>query len=354
MQKTLVALGKQQTWPDSRLEILEREGWSVQFEEEWGGLAERMKADSNRLFLAKGDAINWDEMERDGVQKAKLPEGKIVIFWVQDVAQLPQEVINAPNVDIWEQNMPSSLVQKRLQWLENALSSQAHIDQLENQLREVSQQLEGAASSIRTASEEKNVLMQEIHHRVKNNLQMVSSILTLQTSKIEDRKVRELLKNAQSRVDTISLIHKKLYESESLAEINVNDYIQQQIKDLMFHFPERSQHVDIQFDIASNILLDIDRSIHLALLLNELIVNALIHAFPDSRAGAIRIQFHPDPENSYLLMVSDNGIGLPKNMQLEKSTSTGMRVIMRLVKQLEGAVKVAHSPGTSYQITFPR
>ncbi len=137
---------------------------------------------------------------------------------------------------------------------------------------------------------ENDTLLQEVHHRVKNNLQIVSSILSLKTSEVNNQEVKDILQVTQSRVDAISLIHKKLYESSEFSEIHMDTYFKQQLMDLFYTYPIRSQRIDLDLQVVPFSLI-VSRAIHCAQLVNELVVNIFLHAFPNRELGSLKVYF---------------------------------------------------------------
>lgn len=204
---------------------------------------------------------------------------------------------------------------------------------------------------IGTALKEKELLLKEIHHRVKNNIQVIASLLNMQSRTVEDLKTREVLREAQNRVKSIALVHEKLYQSKSLDRIDYNDYLQKISRHLYDSYGVSPRNVVMSIH-ADNISLHIDKAVPCSLIINELLSNAFKHAFPDGRKGDIWIEMHKNGE-SLLLQYRDNGVGLPEDISVEKSESLGMRLLYGLTRQLHGTIKVQRLNGTHITITFP-
>ncbi len=199
---------------------------------------------------------------------------------------------------------------------------------------------------------EKEVLLQEIHHRVKNNMQVISSLLRLQSRNIKDEKSVEIFRECQNRVKSMALIHTKLYQSESLASINFAEYVSELTRNLMDSYNIDPGKVALTINVEK-ISLGVDLAVPCGLLVNELISNSLKHAFPKEASGEIKIYMHPT-ENSHIeLTVSDNGIGFPEDLDFRKTDSLGIQLIISLAEgQLQGKIELNRSAGTEFKVTF--
>lgn len=202
--------------------------------------------------------------------------------------------------------------------------------------------------TISQQNEEKELLLKEIHHRVKNNLQVVSSLLDLQSKKVGDSE-KEALAEGQGRVRAMALIHEKLYQSKTVSAINFEEYCTQLSQQIGQLFPN-GQNVDCEIDVV-NISLDIDTAVPVGLILNELITNAHKYAFPTGE-GRLRISAEKDEQNTYILRVEDNGQGLPDDFDWRKSKSLGLRLVNRLARQLYGKAEYSKGEKSTFEITF--
>jgi PAS domain S-box-containing protein len=199
---------------------------------------------------------------------------------------------------------------------------------------------------------EKEFLLKEVHHRVKNNLQVISSILNLQSGYITDESLLSIFKESQDRIKSMALIHEKLYQSSELTNIDFREYVET-LSATLFHSYALGQNVKFSTKVA-DVLMDIDVAVQLGLLLNELCSNAMKHAFPDNRAGELTIELGAAKDAGfYTLSVADNGVGLPDDFDMEKTASMGMRLISAMVTQLEGTLKIEKTGGTKFSVTFP-
>jgi two-component sensor histidine kinase len=211
-----------------------------------------------------------------------------------------------------------------------------------------------AERQIRQSLEEKEVLLKEIHHRVKNNLQIISSLLSLQSSFINDDKALEAFKDSQHRVRSMALIHERLYRSEDLAEIELGDYIRGLTAYLIQAYRSRRSQVHYQVE-SDGVVLEIEKAVPCGLIINELLSNALKHAFPESAAGQsneIIILVRRTTRGQVMIEISDNGIGLPPDFDPATTSSLGLQIVNTLVAQLDGVLEFHSEVGTRITITF--
>jgi two-component sensor histidine kinase len=196
---------------------------------------------------------------------------------------------------------------------------------------------------------EKEVMLKEIHHRVKNNLQIISGLLELQAFQIRDDSVRYALLDSQSRVKSMALVHEKIYQSEDLSSINYKEYIDQ-LAEYLFATHEQP---NVTYSIDSdNVNMPIDSAIPTGIIINELITNSLKHAFPDGRNGSVGIKLK-NHSNGVTLVVEDNGIGMKKEVDLSTSTSLGLELVNALSQQLNATVQVDTQNGTRFTFQIP-
>ncbi len=207
-----------------------------------------------------------------------------------------------------------------------------------------------SAEYIKKSLEEKEALLREIHHRVNNNLQVISSLLSLQSDNVRDPRDHELFVESQNRVRTMAMIHEKLYQSDKFNSINFRDYLKTLINRLIYDYSQDMGNIDLDLDIE-NVELNIETSVPCGLIINELVSNSLKHAFPQGRNGKIIVKFHKI-KDKYVLMVGDNGIGSLKKSVLESSKKLGFNLVKSLIKQLDASLEILESEGTLYRITF--
>ena len=208
-----------------------------------------------------------------------------------------------------------------------------------------------ANRQIQKSLQEKEVLLREIHHRVKNNMQIISSLLLLSSQNIEDKKFIEILGDSQNRIHSMALIHEKLYQSENLAQINIHEYINDLGSNLMSSYG-RKGNAELEIDV-DNIPLNINYAVPCGLIINELITNSLKYAFPEGRNGTIKIAFKSIGSNMFQLSISDDGIGIPKDLDIRETKSLGLHLVTSLAEnQLHGKLILNRDRGTEFQIVF--
>ena len=205
---------------------------------------------------------------------------------------------------------------------------------------------------IKISLAEKEMLLKEIHHRVKNNLQIISSMLNMQIRKLDDPKTIDTLRDSQNRVQSLALVHEYLYRGKDLAHIDLKNYITTLGKGLFQSYEAAKQGVRFNVDIR-DIYVDINTSIPLGLISNELITNSLKYAFRDKKDGKLTITATEDPQ-ALTFMVADNGIGMSPDITLENQTSLGLRLVHSLTDQLNGTVTIDRTEGTKFVLTIPK
>ena len=206
---------------------------------------------------------------------------------------------------------------------------------------------------IRASLKEKDVLLKEIHHRVKNNLQIISSLLKLHTGSLKDERDMEVFKDCQNKIKAMALIHEILYQLENLAKINFSEYTRKLTMSLLHSYGVKSNAITLHIQ-ADNILLGVDVAIPCGLIVNELVSNSIKHAFPGKKNGRIWIDFSPNANRQRMTMtVGDNGIGFPKGLDIQNIESMGLRLVSTLTDQLGGSIEVKHDNGTEIRVIFP-
>jgi PAS domain S-box-containing protein len=202
-----------------------------------------------------------------------------------------------------------------------------------------------AEQQVQQSLKEKETLLREIHHRVKNNLQIIASLLNLQSRYIKDPEARRLTKESQSRIRSMALIHNMLYQSKDLASVEFSSYLRKLTQQLSeSQAPGSASRFRID---AEPLELNIETAVPCALIVNELVSNALEHAFPDGAPGEIRIELRSAPGGQIILRVADNGIGFPKAFDFQSPQSFGLQLVMTLVEQLNGAIELDGGQGGS-------
>lgn len=204
---------------------------------------------------------------------------------------------------------------------------------------------------IKQSLQEKEILLKEVHHRVKNNLQVISSILNLQSHYIKDPTALETLKEIQNRIKSMALIHENLYQNKDLSQLNFGDYIANLVQNLVYTYNSGKKVVDIQLELE-NVFLNLDYSIPCGLIINELISNSLKHAFVDDFNGIIKVIFKKSGEVVHLEII-DNGVGFDSAIDFRNTDSLGLQLVMALVDQINGTIEQdTGKEGTKYLVKF--
>jgi PAS domain S-box-containing protein len=213
--------------------------------------------------------------------------------------------------------------------------------------------LKRAEAQILASLLEKENLLREIHHRVKNNMQVVSALLVLQSKKTKDRKILEMFRDSEHRIKTMALIHEKLYQSRSFGTIDLAEYLTRLIQYLFRSYEELSAGVTLEMDVR-DVSLDIDTALPASLIINELVSNSLKYAFPGGKGGKICIRARREEGNGFVMEIRDSGVGLPRGFDPEKTETLGLRLVQGLaVDQLGGSIERGTGKGTSFIIRFP-
>lgn len=209
-----------------------------------------------------------------------------------------------------------------------------------------------AESNLKKSLAEKEVLLKEVHHRVKNNMQIISSILKMQERLIDDPRLKTVLGESQNRIRSMALIHENLYRNETLANINFGNYVKSLTSNLSRTYADHQGRIRFDFDMDDHVFLPIDIGIPCGLIINELISNSFKHAFTGRDQGKIAISLKTENDSRYVLNVADDGIGIKGPEVLESSGSLGMRIVSKLIQQIEGTMEYDFENGTKYTIRF--
>jgi PAS domain S-box-containing protein len=230
-------------------------------------------------------------------------------------------------------------------------------EELLGQLRALNGELEQRVSArtveLTAALKEREVLLQEVHHRVKNNLQVISSLINLQMRGMPDAASREALRDCKTRVEAMALIHQKLYQSRDYAHVPFSSYARTLAGEILAAAAVSPATVALEV-VVDDLPLPVDQAIPCGLILNELVTNAVKHAFPHGERGSVRVELRAAGAREIVLAVSDDGVGMPVTFDAGRSDSLGMQLVHMLVKQLEGRIEIRREGGTAVRITFPR
>ena len=207
-----------------------------------------------------------------------------------------------------------------------------------------------AETELKSSLKEKEVLLKEVHHRVKNNLQVISSILNLQSSYVQDEKTLTILKESQNRIKSMAFIHESLYQTNDFSQINFSEYVVNLSKNLVHSYLVNQELIELKLDI-NNVSLNLDLSIPCGLIINELVSNALKYAFGEGKKGYILIQLFVKDEFVYL-SISDNGKGFPKEIDYRNTDSLGLQLVTTLAEQINAEITLNNTKGTTFNIKF--
>jgi two-component sensor histidine kinase len=209
-----------------------------------------------------------------------------------------------------------------------------------------------AEEQIKTSLKEKEVMLKEIHHRVKNNLQIISSLLYLQATAVGDEGTRVVFRESRERVRAMALVHEQLYRSDSLSAIDLGEHLKELAGNVASGYGDAKRRVRMQMDVAS-MALDLDLAIPVSLIFNELLSNAYKHAFPGDRKGRVVVELAADGADGWILKVSDDGVGLPPHFNWETSPTLGLKIVRSLTEQIHGKIELRSGPGASFWVWLP-
>jgi two-component sensor histidine kinase len=227
------------------------------------------------------------------------------------------------------------------------------IDALGAGINMLGEELKGSTVSLH----EKEVLLKEIHHRVKNNLQVISSLLNLQADQIDDISFKEKYRVSRDRIRSMALVHEKLYESENLSLIDFGDYVNSLANSLNMSYNPDNSRIDVKIEVGKNAgMFRIETAIPCGLILNEMLSNSFKYAFPGGQKGNVNVFFgnigKKGEKPLFMLEVKDNGVGLPQDAKIESAETLGFQLISMLTDQLNGKLEVGREKGTSFSLTF--
>ena len=217
--------------------------------------------------------------------------------------------------------------------------------------KKVEEGLRDSKKRLRASLDKKEVLLKEINHRVTNNLQIISNLLSLQSRDIEDEQALHTIQVSQDRIKAMAHVHEMLLQSDDLARIDFGEYIKSLATDLRFSYGLGLRDIDLKIDVE-NILLGVDTAIPCGLIVNELVANSLKHAFPGDRSGEIVISFQAvDGQNT--MIFKDDGVGLPEDLDISHPSSLGLTIVNAFTGQLGGTIALGRNGGSEISITFP-
>ncbi len=262
---------------------------------------------------------------QEGIEKAKILRVDDEVFWRADGNSFPVEYITSPV--IVNNKVIGTVVN-----FSDITSRKETFEKLSNSLQE------------------KVILLKEVHHRVKNNLQIISSLLNLQSYYIKEEGSHEIFKESQNRIRSMALIHEKLYQTSNMSRLNFAEYVQELVMNLL-HSYDTSGKVNFKIDIE-DVLLNIDTAITLGLSINEIVSNSLKHAFPGNKQGEIIVSLKAADLDNFVLTIGDNGVGMPESIDYRNTTSLGLQLVNTLIEQINGSLELNINKGTTFIIKF--
>ena len=209
------------------------------------------------------------------------------------------------------------------------------------------------AAQLKASLAEKEVLLKEIHHRVKNNLQVIASLLRLQATHIEDAAALEMFNESRNRIESMALVHQKLYQSANFSQVDIGEYARSLAALLIRSYDARAAQVALKTKI-DDVSLSVDLALPLGLIINELLSNCFKYAFPGGGGGEVRIEIHLMEDRRIQLLVADNGVGFPPDVDFRETDTLGMQLVRALTDQLEGTIELRSERGTEFRISFRR
>ncbi|MGA1874780.1 MAG: histidine kinase dimerization/phosphoacceptor domain -containing protein [bacterium] len=210
-----------------------------------------------------------------------------------------------------------------------------------------------AEEKIKASLEEKELLLRELYHRTKNNMQVIVSLIMLQSNYIKDERVLQTFREIENRIKSMALVHKNLYQSKSLSKIDLKQYVEELAQNLLKSYNTPSGQISLKFSAGKSIFISIDTAVPCGLVINEILSNSLQHAFPGDRKGEITMSLHTTDTNEIEIRIADNGIGVPQDFDFRKTNSLGFELIISLIeKQLNGEVKINTDQGMEIRFRF--
>lgn len=280
--------------------------------------------------------FDWRALKRFGIDAADLPEGSVVRFKPQSLYERDPRTFRIALATVAALLLIIGALAVAL-----ATTLRARARLRANQER------------LSAALEEQRLLLREVHHRVNNNFQVISSLLSLQRSGIQDPAIGSVLLDSENRIKSMALVHERLYDEGSFAAIDFLEYLTLLCQSLLASFPEKSW--DIRAEVAAeSLFIDLETAIPLALIFNELIVNSIKYAFPEGRKGTIRIGLERVDAGSATLSCGDDGVGLPESIDPTKPTTLGFQLMQVLADQVGAEIAVERGAGTTFTLTVPR
>ncbi|PKP51030.1 MAG: hypothetical protein CVT95_01840, partial [Bacteroidetes bacterium HGW-Bacteroidetes-12] len=267
-------------------------------------------------------------------------------FWIEKY----EEAFKGKKLEfILERTLPSGKTIIKEVFLSPIFNEDGSVGEVSGMAHDITEKKQ-AETELKNSLKEKEVLLKEVHHRVKNNLQVISSILNLQSAYVQDEKTLSILKESQNRIKSMAFIHESLYQTNDFSEINFSEYVVNLSKNLVHSYLVNQELIELKLDI-NNVSLNLDLSIPCGLIINELVSNALKYAFGEGKKGYILIQLYVKNEFVYL-SISDNGKGFPKEIDYKNTDSLGLQLVTTLAEQINAEITLKNTKGTTFHIKF--
>lgn len=309
------------------------------------------------LLCEESDELAWEARVAVRADEAiPRPTGPPMVF---DVIKVPMFHVDGRRKglvvvgrDITERKRVEAELKRYQEQLEHLVDERtSELAQANSRLQAEVAERKHAEELVKASLAEKEVLLKEVHHRVKNNLQIISTLLDLQTESIHDDQALKSFRDSQDRIKAMALIHERLYRSRDLASIDFAEYVNNLAGFLFHSYVQDPEQISLSIDVG-DVVLEIDEAIPCGLIINELITNCLKHGFPEGRKGEIAVICHVGSNGLVTLEVADTGIGLPAGFDLRTAGSLGLQIVAMLVRQLRGSVEMRSCNGASFIISF--
>jgi two-component sensor histidine kinase/ligand-binding sensor domain-containing protein len=312
-------------------------------------------------YQIEGVDKDWNYINENSIRISGLPYGKFTLHikaqnregaWSKSELNIPLLVLKPFYLEWWFISLLVFLFAVAVYWIIRSRTKQLAADKnkLEKLVNERTAQLKQSLSAQDELLTEKDVLMKEIHHRVKNNLQVISGLLELQSKSLDDETARDALREGRNRVKSIALIHQNLYQFENISAIELKRFVNDLCRQVESVF-QKKNNIVMNIEVP-DLYLDIDTAVPLGLIMNELLSNSFKYAFNDFESGEIDIEIHSIEEGKYKLIYADTGPGLPEDFDLSKATTLGIQLINDLSRQIGGKVNYEKTNGSAFTINF--
>jgi PAS domain S-box-containing protein len=283
----------------------------------------------------------------DGDEKVVYEQAEILLDETGKPVRMIGTVQDVTELKHMEMELQKSKQELETKVEERTAALKSTVELLQNEIAERRK----AEDKLQKSLDEKEVLLKEIHHRVKNNMTVITSLLQLQSGHIEDEKYKDVFNNSINRIRSMALIHEKLYKSKDLSKINFNDYLEDMINSMFMSYGLTSSKVVLKTDVK-DVALGIDTAIPCGLIINELVSNSLKYAFPKDRAGEIKVSLCRNDKGEVEMRVRDNGIGMPEDFDFTMTDTLGLSLVNALVRQLQGKIELHREKGAGFIISF--